>query len=210
LGSTTGPAPARQNLYDAAGNLTKDGTIQYNYGSNGRLSGVVVGGIATGYRYNGLGQRVAKTGAAGVAVHYVYDEAGQLLGEYDGEGQAIQETVYLGDLPVAVLKPGAATGTDQVPGSSIYYAYADHLSTPRVLTRASDNKMVWRWDGADPFAGERLAIQDGYAYFLSKDKHIRGARTLLENFDRQPAHSPQWVIEIIADEQEKPRTSNPR
>jgi hypothetical protein len=33
---------------------------------------------------------------------------------------------------------------------------------------------------------------------------------LLENFDRQPAHSPQWVIEIIADEQEKSRTSNPR
>lgn len=29
LDSTTGPAPARQNAYDAAGNLTTDGTIQY-------------------------------------------------------------------------------------------------------------------------------------------------------------------------------------
>lgn len=75
LDSTTGPAPARQNAYDAAGNLTTDGTIQYLYGTNGRLGGVVAGGIATGYRYNGMGQRVAKTGAGGVAVHYVYDEA---------------------------------------------------------------------------------------------------------------------------------------
>jgi RHS repeat-associated protein len=151
LTSTTGPAPAKQNLYDAAGDLTKDGTIQYSYGSNGRLSGVVSGGIATGYRYNGMGQRVVKTGAAAVAVHYVYDEAGRLLGEYDGAGNAIQETVYLGDLPVAVLKPGAAAGTDQIAASSLHYVYADHLSTPRVLTRASDNRMVWRWDNTDPF-----------------------------------------------------------
>lgn len=151
LNSTTGPAPARQNAFDAAGNLTKDGTIQYSYGSNGRLSGVVAGGASTGYRYNGLGQRVAKTGAAGVAVHYVYDEAGRLLGEYDGTGKAIQETVYLDDLPVAVMQPGTNGSKSQAAASSIYYVYADHLSTPRVLTRASDNKMVWRWDNADPF-----------------------------------------------------------
>lgn len=120
--------------------------------SNGRLSGVVAGGIANGYRYNGMAQRVAKTGAGGVAVHYVYDEAGRLLGEYDGAGKPIQETVYLGDLPVAVMKPGTTAGTDQLAaGIYIYYVYADHLSTPRVLTRASDDKMVWRWDNADPF-----------------------------------------------------------
>ena len=151
LSSTSGPAPARQNLYDAAGNLTKDGTIAYSYGSNGRLSGVTVAGVATSYRYNGLGQRVAKTGTAGIAVHYVYDESGRLLGEYDSSGKAIQETVYLGDLPVAVLKPDGNAGTNQVAASSINYVYADHLSTPRVLTRASDNKMVWRWDNGDPF-----------------------------------------------------------
>jgi RHS repeat-associated protein len=29
--------------------------------------------------------------------------------------------------------------------------YADHLQAPRVLSRASDNQMVWRWDYADPF-----------------------------------------------------------
>ncbi|MDB5917784.1 MAG: hypothetical protein JWR40_2018 [Massilia sp.] len=149
LSSTTGPAPARQNSYDASGNLTSDGTIKYSYGSNGRLSGVVAGGVATGYRYNGLGQRVAKTSAAGATVHSVYDESGQLLGEYDGTGKVIQETVYLGDLPVAVLKPTAIT--QQTGTTNVYYVYADHLQTPRVLTRPVDNKMVWRWDNADPF-----------------------------------------------------------
>ncbi|CAN5864826.1 hypothetical protein BH11PSE12_BH11PSE12_06230 [soil metagenome] len=35
--------------------------------------------------------------------------------------------------------------------TGIYYAYADHLNTVRVLTRPADNKMVWRWDNTDPF-----------------------------------------------------------
>jgi RHS repeat-associated protein len=82
-------------------------------------------------------------------VHYLFDESGQLLGEYDGTGKAIQETVYLGDLPVAVLMPTATT--QQTRTANIYYVYADHLQTPRVLTRSMDNKMVWRWDNADPF-----------------------------------------------------------
>jgi RHS repeat-associated protein len=54
---------------------------------------------------------------------------------------------YLNDVPVAVLKQTAgATVTTEV-----YQVYADHINTPRVIVRASDNKMVWRWDNADPF-----------------------------------------------------------
>lgn len=63
--------------------------------------------------------------------------------------RASQETVYLGDLPVAVLRPAAIT--QQRAPTDVYYVYADHLQAPRVLTRPSDNKMVWRWDYADPF-----------------------------------------------------------
>jgi RHS repeat-associated protein len=152
LASTTGPVPARLNSFDATGNILGDGTVQYKYGSDGRLSGVVRAGVTTGYRYNGLGQRVAKTGTAGATAHYVYDDEGRLVGEYDSAGKAIQETVYLGDLPIAVVKPGATTPATQGASTvGIYYIYADHLMTPRVLTRAGDNKIVWRWDGADPF-----------------------------------------------------------
>jgi RHS repeat-associated protein len=158
LTRTTGPAPAKQNSYDSAGNLTNDGTIQYSYGSDGRVSSVLRGGATTGYRYNGLGQRVAKTGTTGTAVHYLYDESGKLVGEYDGAGQAIQETVYFGDFPVVVLKPGTPNEGTKIPVKlGIYYVYTDHIWTPRVLTRATDNKPVWRWDSADPFGLDQPA-----------------------------------------------------
>jgi len=35
---------------------------------------------------------------------YAYDEAGHLLGEYDGTGGLIKETVWLGDIPVATVR----------------------------------------------------------------------------------------------------------
>ncbi|WP_328516390.1 RHS repeat-associated core domain-containing protein, partial [Ralstonia pseudosolanacearum] len=73
------------------------------------------------------------------ATRYVYDEAGHLIGEYDQSGNAIEETVYLGDTPVATVKNGTP-----------YYIYADQIDTPRVITDIN-NLMVWRWDQADPF-----------------------------------------------------------
>lgn len=148
LSATSGPGPGTNNSYDAVGNLVSDGRISYRYGADGRLTSVVSGGVTTGYRYNGLGQRVAKTGAAGGITHYVYDEQGHLLGEYDANGKPIQETIYLGDLPVAIMVPPQPQSRISL---NIYYVYPDHLGAPRVVTRASDNYIVWRWDIADPF-----------------------------------------------------------
>jgi RHS repeat-associated protein len=139
--STTGPAPARVNIYDAAGNLTSDGTVDYLYSDRGRLARTSIAGLATTYLYNALGQRVSK--AASVVStgtsYFVYDEQGHLLGEYDSGGTALQETVYLDNTPVVVLANGVS------------YVYADHLDTPRLIARSTDNAIVWRWDLADPF-----------------------------------------------------------
>ncbi len=143
LNASAGPAPRKINTYDKAGNLTSDGTISYTYGANGRMETAASAGVTTRYRYNGRGERVVKTSSAS-STYYVYDEQGHLLGEYDATGTPRQETIYLGDLPVAVIKPG-------VSGPAVYYVYADHLDAPRVLIRASDQQMVWRWDHADPF-----------------------------------------------------------
>ena len=95
-----------------------------------------------------LRQRVRKSGPAvpGGQTDFVYDEQGRLLGEYDANGKVMQETVYLDDLPVAVLKPEPGTGR-----TAVYQVYADQLNTPRVITRATDNQIVWRWDTGDPF-----------------------------------------------------------
>ncbi|WP_240435722.1 RHS repeat domain-containing protein [Ralstonia solanacearum] len=138
--ASTGPMPTT-NSYDAAGNQTGDGTIAYSYSDRGRLASVTNAGVTTNYLYNALGQRIVKQGTnvPTGATRYMYDEAGHLIGEYDQAGNAIQETVYLGDTPIATIKNGTA-----------YYIYADQIDTPRVITD-TNNLMVWRWDQADPF-----------------------------------------------------------
>ncbi|MEF9406922.1 type IV secretion protein Rhs, partial [Ralstonia solanacearum species complex bacterium KE055] len=59
--ASTGPTATR-NSYDAAGNLTSDGTTTYSYSDRGRLASVTKRGTTTSYLYNGLGQRVVKSG----------------------------------------------------------------------------------------------------------------------------------------------------
>ena len=107
LTSTNGPSPAKSNLYDSAGNLTTDGTNQYGYSDRGRQASSTTALGTFTYLYNALGQRVVKNGPTTVlptgTVRYAYDEAGHLLGEYTGTGAPVQETVYLGDTPIAVL-----------------------------------------------------------------------------------------------------------
>jgi RHS repeat-associated protein len=115
---------------------------------------VTTAGGVVNYRYNGLEQRTYKTGPTSLiptgAAYYVYDEAGKLLGEYDANKNPIYETVYLNTSPVGVLKQ---TGTAQSANisTSIYNVYADHLATARVITRATDEAIVWRWDSAEAF-----------------------------------------------------------
>jgi uncharacterized protein RhaS with RHS repeats len=113
LTSTPGPLPAKRNTYDAAGNLLDDGTITYTYSDRGRLSSAVNGTVSVAYLYNAIGQRVSKLGAsiASGATVFAYDERGRLLGEYDATGATLQETVFLGDLPVAVLRPSTDAST---------------------------------------------------------------------------------------------------
>ena len=60
-----------------------------------------------------------------------------LLGEYNSTGGIVNETVYLGDTPVAVL-----TGTG---GATVYSVSADWLNTPHIIQNASKQN-VWTWD----------------------------------------------------------------
>jgi RHS repeat-associated protein len=150
LMSTSGPAPAKSNSYDAAGNLLGDGTITYAYGARNRISSIKVGALTINQLYNGLGQRVYRGNGAGL---FVYDEQGRLVGEYDeASGKATRETVYLDGLPVALLtRTVTGVAPDEVVAIGVHFVHPDHLGTPRLITRASDNKTVWRWDGGDAF-----------------------------------------------------------
>jgi RHS repeat-associated protein len=117
--------------YDAAGHTQTE--------SNAGRPISAAGTIATTYTYNALSQRVAKSSSGG-SRFFFYDEAGHLLGEYASNGDLIQETVWMGDVPVATLRPHAEGGVD------IYYVHTDQLNAPRKITRPSDNAIVWRWD----------------------------------------------------------------
>ena len=136
--TVAGPVPKTYS-YDAAGNITSDGSTTYTYDDRGRL---VTAGTAS-YTYNGLGQRVKKDN--GTVTLFVYDEAGNLIGEYDAAGHPIREHVWFAGAPVAVIV-----------GSDVHYVHTDHLGTPRAITDAGT--VIWRWE-SDPF-GSTAADED--------------------------------------------------
>ena len=127
----------RTYAYDAAGDTLGDSTDTDTYNDAGRLKSITNASGTTTFTYNALGQMVEATGPSGTSL-YVYDQSGHVLGEYDGSGNLIQETVWLGDIPVATLRPsGSSIG--------IYYVVTDQLSTPREIVRSSDNALMWTW-----------------------------------------------------------------
>ena len=141
--------PARSFGYDNTGNTTLDSagyTATYNL--RGQLATITKGGVTTTYTYNAAGQRVRKVSSTGPAstVIFVHDQGGHLLGEYDQNGAAIREYVWLRDTPIAVFVPDPTNPNGE---PLVYYIHTDHLNTPRVVVD-KNNATRWRWL-AEPF-----------------------------------------------------------
>ena len=129
--------------YDASGNMLSYSApfagYTFSYDARNRQTEAFVGAVRHAWRINGLGQRVAQYGAGDPQFYFAYDESGHLTGKYDAIGNADQqETVWLGDLPIAVLAP-----------SGLFYIAPDHLGAPHQITNAS-GKVAWLWSH-DPF-----------------------------------------------------------
>ena len=139
--TATSGSLVRTYSYDTAGNTTGTGGQSFAYNDRGRMAST--SGSSTLYLYNALGQMIEKSGTLGTTL-FMQDEAGHLIGEYDGSGNLIQETIWLGDIPVATLQPNGSGGVN------LFYVHTDHLNTPRKVSRPSDNQLEWRWD-SDPF-----------------------------------------------------------
>jgi RHS repeat-associated protein len=69
-----------------------------------------------------------------------------LLGEYDQQGRALREYVWLDDVPVAVFMPDPA---DPAGEPLTYFIHTDHLNTPRVVVDRQ-GRQRWSWL-AEPF-----------------------------------------------------------
>ncbi|MEI2430071.1 RHS repeat-associated core domain-containing protein [Lysobacter yananisis] len=127
--------------YDAAGNTTSVGGTakQYVYNDLGRLAQFKVdGAVKMNYAYNGLGQQVRRYNDTSIR-HSLYAEDGSWLGEYDNAGAALQQVVWMDELPVGVIQ---GSGTAQ----KLYYVEPDHLGTPRIVVDPVRNKAVWTWN----------------------------------------------------------------
>lgn len=72
------------------------------------------------------------------ATTFVYGESGQLLGQYDETGAALQEIIWLDDLPVGLV---TVSGTE----SKLFHIQADHLGTPRLVIDPAREQVVWTW-----------------------------------------------------------------
>ena len=134
VGTTT-----RALAHDATGNQTGDGTDAWLYDARNRLAQWSAATKRVDYLINGVGERVQKKGSivTGGAVLFLYDGY-RLLGEYSATGAPLQETVWLGTLPMMVLKPTAS-----------YFVTPDHRGAPHAITTAT-GRAVWTWN-PDPF-----------------------------------------------------------
>jgi len=77
---------------------------------------------------------------------YGYTWANVLVGSYSLHAKAYDNLGAVTDSAAVsvTVNAGVAHG--------VYYVYADHLNTPRVITDSA-NKVVWRWD-SDPFGSD--------------------------------------------------------
>ncbi|MCE7915609.1 MAG: RHS repeat protein [Nitrosomonas sp. PRO4] len=161
LQTVAGPV-MKTYTYDAAGNPLSDGATTFTWNAAGKLANTVNNAKTHFYKYNALDQRITKNGPLSSKFMFFYDPDGQLIGEYrDNVSTATptddwlvrQETIWLEDIPVAVIRKPTATSPIQV-----YYIHADHLNTPRVIVNTA-NTIVWRWENTHAF-GANLPDED--------------------------------------------------
>jgi len=126
---------------------------EFAYDDTGRMRQVRHDGIvAMDYLYNGKGERVYRSGG-GQSITTLYDDDGKWIGDYDGNGQPIQQVIWMDDLPVGLL---VGAGANQ----KLYYIEADALGTPRVVTDPARNLAVWTWSLEGEAFGDSAPNQD--------------------------------------------------
>ena len=123
----------RQKSYDPANRLNQAEKIP---------AGTAAPTALSSYIANGLNQRVLMTTGTTAPVTtsiLAYDEAGHLIGHYVNVAKVsdASETVWLGDMPVAIVKP-----------ANTFYVHTDYLNTPRQISNASQDP-VWAWEPVD-------------------------------------------------------------
>ncbi len=133
--------------YDAAGNLTSDGSLTYSYDAENRIKA----NNGVNYVYDGLRNRVKNA-------RLYWFSGGQVLAETDLTGTLLREFVYFGSTRIARRD---ASG-------SVFYFFSDHLRSVRRMTDATGN--VQQDLDYYPFGGEVVTSSANAYKFTGKER----------------------------------------
>jgi RHS repeat-associated protein len=141
--------------YDAAGNMTNDGTHAYTYDAEGRVS-KVDGGSTASYLYDAAGRRIQKVMPSG-QTNYFLDLDGNTAVEKDQNGAWVADYIY-GNGSLLALYQNSTTS----------FIAGDHLGSTRLLTAVSQAVS----DSMDylPY-GEQIAGGNGTTRKFTGDEH---------------------------------------
>ena len=165
-----------EGTYDAQDRLLTYGGASYSYTANGELKTKTVGGQATNYVYDVLGNLRHVELPDGKKLDYVIDGQNRRIGkkvdgvlkqgflwqdqlkpiaELDGSGNLVSRFVYANhaNVPDYLVKAGVT-----------YRLVTDHLGSPRLVVRVSDGFVIQRMD-YDEFGNVLMDTNPGFQPF---------------------------------------------
>ncbi len=166
--------------YDAAGNVLSDGSFSYTWDAESQLK--TAAGVT--YTYDGDGRHVQKSNGK----LYWYGAGGEVIAESDVAGNFTDEYVFFG---------GKRIARRNVSSGNVYYYFADHLGSSRVVLQSGQSTPCYDAD-FDPFGGEHIVTNTCPQNYKFTGKE-RDAETGLDDFEARyyssqfgRFHSADW------------------
>lgn len=182
--SMDAPASASNQLtgygYDAAGNMTYDGTyhVNYSFDQENRITG---GGQYT-YIYDADGNRVEKSNGSTGTIYW-YMSPG-IVGESDLSGNLQSEYVFF---------DGERVARKDFPGGAVSYYFSDHLRTASVITDSAEN--IKEDEDFYPWGGELQFLNNDSNHYKFTGKE-RDSETGLDYFGAR--YYGNWLGRFIS------------
>jgi RHS repeat-associated protein len=169
--------------YDAAGNVTADGTYNYTWNAEGRMTSAA----GVNYTYDGDGKRVKKDNGK----LYWYGPGGEVLAESDLSGNVTSEYIYFGGTRIARKDPSS---------SNVYYYLADRLGSAKVMVSVNlngtvNNPPIVSESDFYPYGGERVVTADTTGNTYKFTGHERDAESGLDHtlFRQESSNTGRWL-----------------
>jgi RHS repeat-associated protein len=164
--------------YDAAGNLTQNGSVNYVYDAENRLAWSNTG---YDYVYDGDGSRVVKCTSSAQSNSCPTGSTGTLYWR-PGGGDTISETNLAGtNLEEYIFFNGRRVARRDVSTNTVHYYFSDHLGSASAVTNATGSSLDENLDYY-PFGGLAPTSTDSVPQNYKFTGKERDAESGLDNF----------------------------